>query len=186
VYHKAGAVTGGDVQRLEAIGRVVAAVAHDLSNLLLAIGHNLDRLVEEIPADAATKPLFGGAQQALAETQGLTRELLAFAGRQALAPTRFDPNEAVLEAVAALQGNLPAAIDLSTKLAADISPILADREQFVAALLALATNAGDAMPEGGRLVIETAGMVEAGGGARVLIAVTDTGSGMAPEIAARP
>jgi nitrogen-specific signal transduction histidine kinase len=182
-------------QKMEALGQITGGIAHELNNMLLAINLNLEALTEEIPASDATQPMFDGAQQAIEQATNLILQLLAFSRRQPLAASDFDVNRAIVETNALLRLVLPANIDIETRLSPRAGPVFADRSQFEMALLNLALNAGDAMPRGGALTIETAPIgLDAAGAARrpglapgdyTLITVSDTGSGMASAVSAR-
>jgi nitrogen-specific signal transduction histidine kinase/CheY-like chemotaxis protein len=182
-------------QKMDALGQITGGIAHDFNNLLLAINFNLESLAEEIPESASTGPLFDGARQAIEQAHGLIGHLLAFARRQPLTPTGFDVNGSVRQTQQMLRRAIPADIEIKTRLGRDAGLVLADRNQFETALLNLALNARDAMLRGGRLTIGTADVTldaayaaqhpGAGTGRFVLVAVSDTGAGMPPEIAER-
>ncbi|MBX6321683.1 MAG: PAS domain S-box protein [Rhodospirillaceae bacterium] len=181
--------------RLEAVGRLTGGMAHDFNNLLTVIFGNLERSLDP-DADPAT--MRTGARSALAAAErgaALTRQLLAFARRQPLAPTAFDLNERVRAMGDMLRRTLGETIELRWRLDPDLAPALADPTQVESALINLAINARDAMPRGGRLTIETAnthldelsfsaGEVVAPG-EYVMLAVSDTGTGMTPEVLRR-
>ncbi|HWB50859.1 MAG TPA: ATP-binding protein [Stellaceae bacterium] len=182
-------------QKMDALGQITGGIAHDFNNLLLAINFNLESLAEEVPESATTRPLFEGARQAIDQAHNLIGHLLAFARRQPLSPTNVDINRSVLETQLMLRRAMPAGIEIATKLGRNVGLVLADRNQFETALLNLALNARDAMPDGGKLTIGTAditldaayaalrpGMAP---GRHVLVAVSDTGAGMASDVAER-
>jgi nitrogen-specific signal transduction histidine kinase/ActR/RegA family two-component response regulator len=185
----------GQAQRMDALGQITGGIAHELNNMLLAINLNLEALTEEIPATGATQPMVDGAQQAIEQATNLILQLLAFSRRRPLAASDFDVNRAIIETRTLLRLVLPANIDIETCLSPRAGLVLADRSQFEMALLNLALNAGDAMPRGGTLTIETApiGLNADGAALRpglapgdyALITVRDTGSGMAPAVSAR-
>jgi nitrogen-specific signal transduction histidine kinase len=182
-------------QKMDALGQITGGIAHDFNNLLMAINFNLESLAEEVPPRAATEKLFDGARQAIDHAHGLIGHLLAFARRQPLSPTSFDVNKSVAETQIMLRRAIPAGIEIETRLGRNVGLVLADRNQFETALLNLALNARDAMPGGGLLTIGTADVTldraygvlhpDAACGRFVLIAVSDSGSGMAPDIAER-
>jgi CheY-like chemotaxis protein len=170
----------GHVQKMEALGQITGGIAHELNNMLLAISLNLEALHEELPAVSATQPMFDGAQQSIDQAKDLIVQLLAFSRRQPLEAGDFDVNRAVRETRLLLRLVLPANIEIETRLSPQVVSVFADRAEFEIALVNLALNAGDAMPQGGRLTITTA---RSGGNAA--ISVSDTGLGIPPEIAAR-
>jgi len=182
-------------QKMDALGQITGGIAHDFNNLLLAINFNLEALAEEIPESATTGRLFDGARQAIDQAHGLIGHLLAFARRQPLSPTSFEVNQSVRETQRMLRRAIPAGVEIETRLGRDVGMVLADRNQFETAVLNLALNARDAMPEGGRLTIGTAAITlddayaalhpGAAAGRYVLVAVSDSGAGMTPDIAER-
>jgi nitrogen-specific signal transduction histidine kinase len=183
----------GGAQKMEALGQITGGIAHELNNMLLAINLNLEALTEEVAPTATTQPLFDGAQAAIEQATNVIQQLLAYSRRQPLHAADFDVNRAVLETRTLLRLVLPANIAVETRLNRQVGPVFADRSQFEMALLNLALNAGDAMPSGGTLTIETA-RIAAGDddaphalapGDYALIAVRDTGAGMAVAVAAR-
>jgi signal transduction histidine kinase len=182
-------------QKMEALGQLTGGIAHDFNNLLLAINLNLESLAEDVAASDMTAPLFAGARDAVEQGRALIGQLLAFGRRQSLRPVSFDVNAATLDTVMMLRRMLPAAISVHAPFGRDLWPVYADRNQLATALLNLALNARDAMPEGGRLDIKTANATvdrraaaanpEAPAGDYVMIAICDTGAGMDAAVAAR-
>jgi CheY-like chemotaxis protein len=180
---------------MDALGQITGGIAHDFNNLLLAINFNLESLAEEVPPSAATEPLFEGARQAIEQAHDLIGHLLAFARSQPMAPTAFDVNCSVAETRLMLRRAMPAGIEIETLLGRDVGLVLADRNQFETALLNLALNARDAMGASGRLTIGTALVTldaayaalhpGTAPGRYVLVAVSDTGSGMQADIVER-
>jgi PAS domain S-box-containing protein len=181
-------------QRLEAIGQLTGGVAHDFNNLLTVILGNIE-LLEPKLADDLSRSLAGEAREAAEMGARLTDRLLTFARRQRLETQSLNLNEFVLGLIELLRRTIGAPIDLSTALARDLWATVADPGQVESAVLNLVLNARDAMPGGGRLVIETfnatldAGdVVSAPGmtaGDYVVLCVADTGHGMTPEVRAR-
>jgi PAS domain S-box-containing protein len=184
-------------QKMEVVGQLTGGVAHDFNNLLAIIVGNLDMLQEEIPIGSNTGELIDEALAAAVRGAELTRQLLAFARRQPLSPRRVDPNRLVTEMASLWRRTLTEAIEVRIHLADDIWPTRADTSQLESALLNLVINARDAMPDGGVLTIETANMSIAAGdwydgeeigiasGDYAMISVSDNGSGMPPDVAAR-
>jgi len=170
-------------RKMETIRQVTGGIAHEFNNLLLAINLNLEALADEIPASNATLSLFDGAHQAIEQARDLIRQLLAFSKRQPLNPANFDLNHAVVEACTLMRLVLPPSIEVKSALARDAGLAFADRGQLEVALLNLALNAADAMPQGGRVTVGSARTRPSGSGA--VVTVTDTGFGMAPDIVER-
>ena len=182
-------------QKLEAIGRLAGGVAHDFNNLLTAImgyGSLLrGRLRPEDPALRDTEEILRAAERAA----GLTRQLLAFSRQQVLEPKVIDLNAVVTGLDKMLRRLIGEDIDLVTAPAPGLAHIKADPGQLEQVLMNLAVNARDAMPEGGKLTIETANVdldegyaqarVDLKPGRYVMLAVSDTGCGMGAEVRAR-
>ena len=176
--------TSRQARAMEAVGRLAGGVAHHFNNLLTVILGNLELLSPELPDG----PLYKQATLALRGAQRgseITHRLLAFSRRQPLRPETLDLNAFVTGFADALRQAVGEAVALEMTLAPDIPLVSVDRAQLEGALLELAANARDAMPNGGRMLIETAHGPPAdpldGANAEsrcVLLAVTDTGSGM--------
>jgi signal transduction histidine kinase len=179
------------VQKLEAIGQLTGGVAHDFNNLLGIIIANLDLLLSQEVASAMTRELAQESLDAALMGADLTQRLLAFARRQPLRPMQIDPNALVTDAAQLLRRTLEADIELVLDLATDAWPIVADPTQLHAALINLAGNARDAMPNGGRLRLATANrwldsgadpaLADLPAGQYVMIEVSDNGTGVSPE-----
>jgi PAS domain S-box-containing protein len=182
-------------QRLEAVGQLTGGVAHDFNNLLTVIMGNAELIVEELADHDQLRPLaemIGSAAQHGAE---LTQRLLAFARRQALDPRPVNVNALAAGMNNLLRRTLGEHIEIEIDYAADPWHALVDPAQLESALLNLCLNARDAMPHGGRLTIETANVridaeyaeqqVEVLPGQYIMLAVSDTGTGIAQEHLAR-
>lgn len=182
-------------QKMEAVGQLTGGVAHDFNNLLTVILGGLEgigRQITNLPESAATARIIRSremAAQGVARAAALTSRLLAFSRQQPLAPTGLDANKLVSGVSDLLRRTLGEQISLETVLAGGLWPTFIDGNQLENALLNLAVNSRDAMPGGGKLTIETgnASLDEAyvshlnepvAPGQYVLIAVTDTGTGM--------
>jgi PAS domain S-box-containing protein len=182
-------------QKMEAIGQLTGGIAHDFNNLLGVIIGNLDLLRDIRPDDAELADLSGDALDAALRGADLTRRLLAFSRRQPLQPQRIELDALVTGTVKLLRRVLGENIDISLDLAEDTCPVVADAAQLEAALTNLATNARDAMPRGGKLLIATgrrrldsayaAANQDVSPGDYAMIEVTDTGEGMSPEVISR-
>lgn len=180
------------IQRVEAIGKLTGGIAHDFNNLLSVILGNLELLEEEL-ADAEQQRLVRTARDATLAGSELTRNMLAFARRASLQPTMIDLNQHVENMKNWIERTLPASISVETSLLAGLWPIEVDASSLESGLLNLIVNARDAMPNGGSLTIETSNLridedyVDARGegitpGPYVLLAVSDTGEGIASEL----
>jgi PAS domain S-box-containing protein len=180
-------------QKLEAVGRLTGGVAHDFNNLLTVIIGNLELAAPRAAHDPHLAEAIKDALAAGERGAALTYRLLAFSRQQALQPVRTDLNEIVVGMLSLLKRTLGEDIEIEARLGDKLWPELADKSQVENALLNLAINARDAMPEGGKLTIETrnttldteyaAGQEEVMAGDYVMLAVSDTGTGMTPEIA---
>ena len=182
-------------QKMEAIGNLTGGMAHDFNNLLGIIIGNLDLLRPMLTDQAEADAIARDALDASLRGSDLTRRLLAFARRQALQPRSINLNELVSNTTKLLQRVLDANIRLSMDLAPDLWPVVVDPAQLESSLVNLATNARDAMPDGGALTIETDNrtldadycMVHAdvAPGDYVMIEISDTGTGMTEAVLSR-
>jgi PAS domain S-box-containing protein len=182
-------------QRLEAIGQLTGGIAHDFNNLLTVVIGSLDLLEDRVSNDPAGAEYARAALTAALRGAELTRQLLAFARRQSLDAKVIGINERVSATMGLLQRTIGEEIEIATTLAPDLWPAFVDPVQLESALINLAINARDAMPGGGRLTIETANTeldddyarqnLDVAPGNYVMLAVSDTGSGMPPEVLAR-
>ena len=181
-------------QRLEAIGQLTGGVAHDFNNLLTIITGNLE-LLEDYVSDPRGTDNLKRAQGAAEAGARLTSRLLTFARRRRLEPQIVDLNEQVRAMLELLTRTLGENIQLSTRLTYDLWKTRIDQSEIESAILNLAINARDAMPNGGKLVIETSnvvlddamafsdGAVEPGDYVRM--SVSDTGTGMTKDVLRR-
>ena len=182
-------------QKMEAMGQLTGGVAHDFNNLLTVILGNSEYLAERL---AANKELHGIADSiATAAERGseLTKSLLAFARKQPLMPKEIDIGQKILDMEQLLRRTLGEHIECEFLLDSGLWPASVDPGQLASALLNLVLNARDAMLEGGRLTVEVRNIslgqsdVDVNGEARpgdyVMVAVSDTGSGMIAEVASR-
>ena len=185
-------------QKMEAVGQLTGGIAHDFNNLLTAITGSLELLQKSVRSgrfenlERYTSAAITASQRAAA----LTQRLLAFARRQPLDPKRVDGNRLVAGMEELIRRTLGPGIDMEMVLAGGLWPTLCDPNQLESAILNLAINARDAMPTGGRLTIETSNahlddsyVRSQGGelkaGQYVAIAVSDTGTGMPPDVVER-
>lgn len=175
-------------EKLEAIGQLTGGVAHDFNNLLTVIVGNADALMEEISGQPELLPLVELIRSAGERGAELTNHLLAFARRQALEAKIVRPNELIDGMHNLLQRTLGESVELAVVHAAALASVLVDPAQFESAVLNLCINARDAMPAGGKLIIETCNVVldqqyadervDVTPGAYVQISISDTGTGM--------
>ena len=178
-------------QRLEAIGQLTGGVAHDFNNLLTVILGSAELLTEKLAADPRLLTLAEMIGKAAQKGADLTHRLLAVARRQALDPRAVDVNELVLSMTPLLQRTLPEDVELCVKTVPGLSAALVDPSELEGALLNLSLNARDAMPGGGKLMIETGEVVldddfarrnvDVAPGRYLMIAVSDTGCGIPQE-----
>jgi PAS domain S-box-containing protein len=182
-------------QKMEAVGQLTGGLAHDFNNLLAIIIGNLDLLRELRQDDPVTDELVCDALESALRGADLTRRLLAFSRRQPLQPETADINELIGGIVKLLTRTLGENIAIELALAPNAWPVQIDRAQFEAAIANLATNARDAMPRGGAMLIATrnaqvddafaAAHTELSPGDYVMVEVSDSGCGMPPEILTR-
>ncbi len=182
-------------QKMEAIGQLAGGVAHDFNNLLTAINGYTSLALQRLDEHNSVRPYLEEVKKAGDRAANLTRQLLAFGRKQILQPIPLDLNGTVSDMNKMLRRLIGEDIDLNAKLATDLKPIKADPGQIEQVLMNLVVNARDAMPQGGRLTIETAnveldreyarGHVGINPGNYVMLAVSDTGTGMSEETRAR-
>ncbi len=179
-------------QKMEGIGRLAAGVAHDFNNLLMAMMNYLVLAGKHLEPGHASLPAIGHAREAAERAAALTRQLLAFARKQSVLPRVLSPREVVAGLEPMVQRLMSEDISLRLVLDPDTWNVKADANQLEQVLVNVCVNARDAMAGGGTLTIETGNVVlgeaycrtrvGATPGEHVLIAVTDTGVGMTPEI----
>jgi PAS domain S-box-containing protein len=182
-------------QKMDAVGQLTGGVAHDFNNLLTVILGNLDMVRDGTADAAASEMLIDGAIEASERGAHLTQQLLSFSRKQALTPEATDVNSLIPNMSELMGRTLGEDIDIETALADDLWKAMVDRGKLENAILNIALNARDAMPDGGRLTIETANADldqayadtcdDLKPGSYVLIAISDTGSGMPPEVIKR-
>jgi len=177
-------------QRLDALGQLTGGIAHDFNNLLTIISGNLQLLEMESPADAATLETVASASRAVARGSALTRKLLGFSRRQRLSPRAVRPELLLADLSDMLGRTLGEHVLVIAGCADDLPAVFADAGELEAALINLAINARDAMPEGGKLIIsartfDSIGDDELAPGTYVVFSVADSGTGMSPDVRAR-
>ena len=182
-------------QKMEALGQLTGGVAHDFNNLLAVISGNLSLLRDEGFMDDDKRELIEDALASARSGAALTHRLLAFGRRQTLHPQVTDTRELMTGLLRILERTLGETIDVRRSLPDDLWPIEIDQAQFETALLNLALNARDAMPEGGLLGVETSNVTldrrialsdgHVPPGAYVKMTVSDTGVGMTGDVIER-
>jgi signal transduction histidine kinase/DNA-binding response OmpR family regulator len=179
--------------KMEAIGRLTAGIAHDFNNLLTVVLGNLESVQRRFAnLDSTLVRALENATRGAQQATVLTERLLAFARRKPLEPRLLELDAVIRRMTDLLQRTLGERIIVRARIGAGLWPIEADRTELEAAILNLAVNARDAMPSGGELIIETSNIElgldpeaaegEAKAGPHVLVSITDSGSGMTPEV----
>ncbi|MEH3147035.1 MAG: response regulator [Methylobacterium frigidaeris] len=173
-------------QKMEAVGQLTGGIAHDFNNLLAVITGSLEVLQRRLArGDTEVGRFIDGALDGADRAAKLTHRLLAFARQQPLEPRPTDPNDLVGGMVELLRRTLGETVAVETRLMPRIPPVFVDQNQLENAVLNLAVNARDAMPGGGRLTLATALAQTDDGNPAVAVGVSDTGTGMSPEVVSR-
>ncbi len=185
------------MQKMESIGQLTGGIAHDFNNMLAIVIGSLDMARRRLPAEIDPKIILSleNATEGAQRAAGLTARLLAFSRQQPLEPQSLDANKLVGGMSELLRRTLGETILVETVLAGGLWRAFADPAQLESVVVNLAVNARDAMPSGGRLTIETSNAdlderyarshTEVEPGQYILVSVTDTGTGMAPEVVER-
>ncbi len=182
-------------QKMEAVGRLAGGVAHDFNNLLTVILGYSQILAEGVPAGSRLADSTAQIKSAADRASGITRQLLAFSRKQVLSPRVINLNDIMLNLDSLLRRLIGEDIEVLTVPSNDLGSVKADPGQIEQVIMNLALNARDAMPQGGKLTLETSNAQldesyaqrhqPAEPGHYVMLAVTDTGHGMTPETQAR-
>ena len=185
-------------QRMEAVGQLSGGIAHDFNNLLMIIQGNLEsaqRIATKVAGNTGLQRALGNAMRGAQRAAALTHRLLAFSRRQPLDPKLLDVNKYLPGIAEFLQRALGEMIQIEVVGAPGLWPIEVDVAQLESSLVNLAINARDAMPDGGKLTVEAMNQTLDHGYSRVnpeiapgqylLIAISDTGRGMSPEVLTR-
>jgi PAS domain S-box-containing protein len=183
-------------QKMEAVGQLTGGLAHDFNNLLTGISGSLELLKRRLDQGRLgdLDRYITAAQGAASRASALTHRLLAFARRQTLDPKRIRPDRLIADIEELIQRTVGPTIELETVIGPDLGVALCDPHQLENVILNLCINARDAMPDGGRVTIEASGAVldqravrdhDMPPGEYIVIGVTDTGTGMPPEVVAR-
>jgi len=180
-------------QKLDAIGQLTGGIAHDFNNILTVITGSIEILADAVAHSPELAAISRMIDEAAGRGSDLTRQLLAFARKQPLQPQSTDVNQLILDTIKLLRPTLGESIEIETTLEEEPWPAMIDSSQLGTALINLAVNARDAMPRGGKLLLETHNLVldasfatihpeEIRPGPYVMIAVTDTGVGIAEDV----
>jgi PAS domain S-box-containing protein len=182
-------------QKMELIGQLTGGIAHDFNNLLGIVQLNLELIRERLSGDPDADEMAGMALQATGRGASLTHQLLAYARQQPLEPRTVNIETLLSGMAGLLQRTLGESVEIKTIMPADLWTTSIDAHQLENALLNLGVNAGHAMPDGGKLIIEASNKIldetyvtlnpDVAPGSYVAVAVTDTGSGMPPDILRR-
>ena len=182
-------------QKMDVLGKLAGGVAHDFNNLLTVINGTAELALDDLPEDHPLRPDFLNIQESGQRAARLTRQLLAFSRKQVLSPDLLNLSANVEGTAKMLQRLIGEDIALVVETEPSLAPVFADPGQFEQVLMNLAVNARDAMPKGGTLTISTRNVdvdralvaehPELSAGPHVLVTVTDTGTGMTPEVKAR-
>jgi PAS domain S-box-containing protein len=193
--HRAAEAQLRQAQKMEAVGQLTGGVAHDFNNMLTVIIGNAETIFEGLPGDSPLRPICDHVLKAAEGSAALTHRLLAFSRQQPLQPRRTDITKKVADMDALLRRTLGEHVDIRLVTSPDIWSVTIDPVQLESAILNLAINARDAMPAGGCLTIEIANArlddeyvathPDAIPGDFVVVAVSDSGSGMAQDVMRR-
>jgi PAS domain S-box-containing protein len=179
-------------QKLDAIGKLTGGVAHDFNNMLTVITISLEMLADDLKERPETLQWAALINQAADRCSELIQHLLAFARKQPLRPRNVDINNTILDIAKLLRPTLGEHIEIDSILTQEVATAHIDASQLASALINMAINARDAMPDGGKLLIETRNVIldeayaqanaDVVPGPYVMLAISDTGTGMSPAI----
>ena len=179
-------------QKMESVGRLAGGVAHDFNNLLTVMWSGLELAMSDLPSEHGARGLLGDVMEAAQSAAALTRQLLAFSRKEIIAPKVLDLREVIRRMEKMVKRLVTENVQVKTACAPDLTPVYFDPGQVEQIVLNLAVNARDAMPNGGRLDIQTSNVVldaayaaehvDVRPGAYVLLAVSDSGAGMTESV----
>ena len=177
-------------QKMDALGQLTGGIAHDFNNVLMVIMDGAEELSERVDLAAETRVGLGRSADAARRAEELTRQMLAFSRKQPLRPRAVNVNDLVVDTGKLLRRTLGEQIEIDSTLADEVWPVEVDPVQFETCLVNLCLNARDAMPKGGRVVIETTNVTLSGNdvarmsgiapGDFVRVAICDNGQGILP------
>jgi CheY-like chemotaxis protein/two-component sensor histidine kinase len=179
---------------MDALGQLTGGVAHDFNNLLTVVSGHIPTIKASVSADPGAMRALEAIERAANRGEALTRQLLTFSRRQTFNPTAFQLADRVEAFRAMLASSIGGAVTLVTTIGPEIWPVKVDANEFELALVNLALNARDAMPDGGTLTISTSRIDidhepktddDLKPGSYAVLALEDTGTGMPPEVAAK-
>lgn len=175
-------------EKMEAVGQLTGGIAHDFNNILTVITGTIEILAEAVKGEPQLAAITRMIDEAASRGADLTQHLLAFARKQPLEPKETDVNTLIIDTAMLLQRTLGEHVEIESVFEDEICPALVDPNQLATAILNLALNARDAMPDGGKLIIETGSVVldenytrihsDVRPGRYAMIAVSDTGTGI--------
>jgi PAS domain S-box-containing protein len=176
-------------QRLEALGKLTGGVAHDFNNLLMIVSGHLETLKRLQNENPKARRALDAIEQAANRAESLTRQLLTFSRRQTLNPETFTISERLESLRTLIESSVGSSVRLVTQVPDDVWPVLVDPNELELALVNVVINARDAMPKGGVITLTAGNVVLPDGeptgnlrGDYVTISLTDTGTGIAPDI----
>ncbi len=179
-------------EKMEAVGQLTGGIAHDFNNILTVITGTIEILADAVKGEPQLAAITRMIDEAASRGADLTQHLLAFARKQPLEPKETDVNTLIIDTAKLLQRTLGEHVEIESVFEDEICPALVDPNQLATAILNLALNARDAMPDGGKLIIETGSVVldenyarmhsDVRPGRYAMIAVSDTGTGIAPDM----
>ena len=177
-------------QKMEAVGQLTGGIAHDFNNILTVITGTIEILADAVKGEPQLAAITRMIDEAASRGADLTQHLLAFARKQPLEPKETDVNTLIIDTTKLLQRTLGEHVEIESVFEDEICPAIVDPNQLATAILNLALNARDAMPHGGKLIIETGSVVldesyarmhsDVRSGRYAMIAVSDTGTGIPP------
>ncbi|QDW36149.1 PAS domain S-box protein [Bradyrhizobium sp. KBS0727] len=179
-------------EKMEAVGQLTGGIAHDFNNILTVITGTIEILADAVKGEPQLAAITRMIDEAASRGADLTQHLLAFARKQPLEPRETDVNTLIIDTAKLLQRTLGEHVEIESVFEDEVCPALVDPNQLATAILNLALNARDAMPNGGKLIIETGGVVldenyarthgDVRPGRYAMIAVSDTGTGIRADL----